>query len=54
MTFYFVGGALGSAAASVMWSRAGWTGACPTGLAVTALAALLWVRTSAVRARREL
>ncbi|MFJ8364226.1 MFS transporter [Streptomyces sp. NPDC093984] len=53
MTFYFAGGALGSAVASFMWSRAGWTGVCLTGLAVTALAALLWARTSAARARRE-
>ncbi|MEV6294637.1 MFS transporter [Streptomyces sp. NPDC051896] len=46
MAFYFVGGALGSAAASSMWSQAGWTGICLTGLGVTALASLLWARTA--------
>jgi predicted MFS family arabinose efflux permease len=46
MAFYFVGGALGSAAASFMWSKAGWSGICLTGLGVTALASLLWARTS--------
>ncbi|WP_433446684.1 MFS transporter [Streptomyces sp. CA-142005] len=46
MAFYFVGGALGSAAASFMWSQAGWSGICLTGLGVTALASLLWARTS--------
>ncbi|MQY36788.1 putative transporter [Streptomyces sp. RB17] len=46
MTFYFVGGALGSAAASLMWSQAGWGGICVTGLAVTALASVLWACTS--------
>ncbi|POX48325.1 hypothetical protein [Streptomyces sp. Ru72] len=46
MTFCFVGGALGSAVASFMWSQAGWTGICLTGLGVTALASLLWACTS--------
>ncbi|MEU3985577.1 MFS transporter [Streptomyces sp. NPDC026672] len=49
MTFYFVGGALGSAVAPVMWTRAGWTGVCLTGLGTVALAALLWVCTTARR-----
>ncbi|KOV76396.1 MULTISPECIES: MFS transporter [unclassified Streptomyces] len=46
MTFYFLGGALGSALASFVWPRAGWTGICLTGLGVTALATALWARTS--------
>ncbi|SDO93060.1 MFS transporter [Actinacidiphila guanduensis] len=46
MTFYFVGGALGSAAASVAWSHAGWRGVCLAGLASTLLAALLWTLTN--------
>ncbi|MEV5177525.1 MFS transporter, partial [Streptomyces flaveolus] len=51
MTFYFIGGAIGSAGASLMWAQAGWVGICLTGLAVTALAAVLWAATS-FRARR--
>ncbi|MGQ5635752.1 MULTISPECIES: MFS transporter [unclassified Streptomyces] len=46
MTFYFAGGALGSAVASLVWAQAGWGGVCVTGLGVTALAFLLWARTS--------
>ncbi|WP_437044028.1 MFS transporter [Streptomyces sp. enrichment culture] len=46
MTFYFAGGAIGSAAASVMWSRSGWPGICAAGLAIAALGVLLWAATS--------
>ncbi|WP_330342167.1 MFS transporter [Streptomyces sp. NBC_00557] len=46
MTFDFVGGALGSAVASLMWAQAGWPGVCLTGLGITALASLLWICTS--------
>src|SRR5580692_677100 len=40
MVSYFVGGALGTLAASLAWSRAGWAGVCATGI-VFALAGLL-------------
>ncbi|MEV5386575.1 MFS transporter [Streptomyces sp. NPDC052721] len=51
MTFYFLGGALGSALASFVWAGTGWTGVCLSGLGVTALATVLWARTSGRRAR---
>jgi hypothetical protein len=40
MVSYFVGGALGTLAASLAWSRAGWTGVCGVGI-VFALAGLV-------------
>jgi predicted MFS family arabinose efflux permease len=40
MVSYFVGGAIGTGAASVAWSRAGWAGVCATGI-LFALAGLL-------------
>ncbi|MBQ1094361.1 hypothetical protein [Streptomyces sp. B93] len=43
--FYFLGGALGSAVASFVWTWAGWTGVCLTGLGVTAFALVLWALT---------
>ncbi|WP_250492128.1 MFS transporter [Caballeronia sp. GAWG1-1] len=39
MVAYFIGGALGSALASLAWHAMGWTGVCVVGLAATALAA---------------
>ncbi|MCE4542339.1 MULTISPECIES: MFS transporter [unclassified Caballeronia] len=39
MVAYFIGGSLGSAAASLAWHAMGWTGVCLAGLAATALAA---------------
>jgi predicted MFS family arabinose efflux permease len=38
MVAYFIGGALGSALASLAWHALGWTGVCLAGLAATALA----------------
>ncbi|MFQ3556599.1 hypothetical protein QZN11_07290 [Streptomyces gramineus] len=46
MTFYFTGGTLGSATASLLSPYLGWAGVCLTGLGITALAALLWAGTS--------
>ncbi|GAB4083340.1 MFS transporter [Modestobacter muralis] len=46
MTFYFLGGSLGSAAGSLAWERAGWTGVCVTGLVISALAVVLWTATA--------
>ncbi|MDN3027567.1 MFS transporter [Streptomyces sp. S.PB5] len=46
MTFYFLGGALGSAMASFVWTWAGWTCVCLTGLGVTAFAVVLRAFTS--------
>jgi predicted MFS family arabinose efflux permease len=53
MTFYFFGGAAGSAAASTVQTHAGWTGVCVCGLTVTALAALLWAATTAAGSGRS-
>ncbi|SAK49097.1 major facilitator transporter [Caballeronia hypogeia] len=39
MVAYFIGGALGSALASLAWHALGWTGVCLAGLAATGLAA---------------
>ncbi|CAL8474497.1 MFS transporter [Caballeronia sp. S22] len=38
MVAYFIGGALGSAVASLAWQAMGWTGVCLAGLAATGLA----------------
>jgi predicted MFS family arabinose efflux permease len=46
MVSYFVGGAVGTAAASVAWSQCGWTGVCVTGIAF-ALAGILPLRGAA-------
>ncbi|GAA4676371.1 MFS transporter [Frondihabitans cladoniiphilus] len=51
MTFYFVGGAVGSAAATTAWSLVGWTGVCVVGLVIAAAAFVLWA-VSTPRTRR--
>lgn len=38
MTAYFLGGALGSAAATVVWARFGWLGVCVAGIGFAAIA----------------
>jgi predicted MFS family arabinose efflux permease len=38
MVAYFIGGALGSAVASLAWQAMGWTGVCLAGLAAAGLA----------------
>ncbi|WP_257573772.1 MFS transporter [Streptomyces sp. JJ66] len=43
MTGYFVGGAAGSALASVVWVHAGWRGACTLGATLAAASTLLWL-----------
>ncbi|MEU6720516.1 MFS transporter [Nonomuraea sp. NPDC046802] len=43
MTTFFVGGAVGSALASVVWVHAGWTGVCALGGALSAGTVVLWV-----------
>jgi len=40
MVAYFIGGAAGSAVASLAWHAFGWTGVCAAGLAAVGLAAL--------------
>jgi len=40
MVVYFIGGAVGSAVASLAWHAFGWVGVCVAGLAATALAGL--------------
>jgi len=55
MTLFFLGGAIGAALASVVWSAAGWSGVCLLGGALAAVTLILWflerVRTAgAVRA----
>ncbi|NSC19804.1 MFS transporter [Streptomyces albus subsp. chlorinus] len=42
MTCYFTGGALGSALAGVVYSRAGWDGVCTLGAALAMLLCVLW------------
>ncbi|BDZ49725.1 MFS transporter [Frondihabitans sucicola] len=42
MTFYFVGGAVGSAAATTAWTLDGWTGVCAVGTVIAAAALVLW------------
>jgi predicted MFS family arabinose efflux permease len=41
MGLYFVGGALGSAAGTIAWSLAGWTGVSVVGLALSTIALLV-------------
>ncbi|MET8537684.1 MFS transporter [Streptomyces sp. NPDC005065] len=43
MTLFFLGGAAGAALASVVWSRAGWTGICVLGGSLAASSLVLWV-----------
>ncbi|MFF3733176.1 MFS transporter [Streptomyces sp. NPDC002476] len=43
MTLFFLGGALGSALASLVWSRAGWGGVCLLGGLLAATSLVLWV-----------
>ncbi|WP_406416707.1 MFS transporter [Streptomyces sp. NBC_00873] len=43
MTLFFLGGAAGAALASVVWSRAGWTGICVLGGSLAAGSFVLWV-----------
>ncbi|MFE7243214.1 MFS transporter [Streptomyces sp. NPDC057580] len=50
MTLFFLGGAAGAALASVVWSRAGWTGICVLGGSLAAGSFVLWVL-ERVRAR---
>ena len=51
MSCYFAGGAMGSAAADIAWSAAGWTGVCLVG-SLTGLAGLaLWIQEHLARAR---
>jgi len=45
MTTFFAGGVLGSAAASFVYSRAGWTGVCLLGSAFGAVAVAIWLTT---------
>jgi predicted MFS family arabinose efflux permease len=52
MTSYFAGGALGSWAGALAWSRAGWGGVCAIGAAMTSIALVALARdiTRATRA----
>ncbi|MEV8455993.1 MFS transporter [Streptomyces sp. NPDC052095] len=43
MTLFFMGGAAGAALASVVWSRAGWSGVCLLGGALAAGSLAVWV-----------
>jgi len=45
MVAYFLGGAAGSAAASVVYSAAGWTGVCALGAFTAAAALWFWFAT---------
>ncbi|SDL41662.1 MFS transporter [Nonomuraea jiangxiensis] len=42
MTVLFVGGAIGSALASVVWAQGGWTGVCVLGATLSAGTVVLW------------
>lgn len=54
MTAFFVGGATGSALASVVWAAAGWTGVSVLGCMLATAAFLLWaLERSAARAGRR-
>ncbi|WP_406491937.1 MFS transporter [Streptomyces sp. NBC_00846] len=43
MTLFFLGGATGAALASLVWSRAGWSGICLLGGSLAAGSLVLWV-----------
>lgn len=43
MTSLFIGGAVGSALASVIWAYSGWTGVCVLGATLSAGTVVLWV-----------
>ncbi len=49
---YFLGGALGSALATIAWTEHGWGGVCVLGAAFGMLAVLLWLFDTARGARR--
>ncbi|MCX3062834.1 MFS transporter [Streptomyces beihaiensis] len=51
MTTFFLGGALGSALASVVWAAASWKGVCALGAALSAGAIAVWLRERAVARR---
>jgi len=51
MTAYFLGGAVGSAAAVSVYICAGWTALCGVGLGFAALALIVWIRDGATVAR---
>ncbi|KIG10996.1 MFS transporter [Caballeronia concitans] len=53
MVAYFIGGAAGSALASLAWHAMGWTGVCIVGLGATALAGFSHWRGRQTRAVRE-
>jgi predicted MFS family arabinose efflux permease len=42
VTNNFIGGALGSAAATVLWSAGGWTAVTTAGAVLSAVALLVW------------
>lgn len=48
MTFYFLGGAAGSAGAAYLFEFAGWQGACGLGMALGATGVLFWLREGAL------
>ncbi len=39
MTFFFIGGTIGSSLGSIAWNKSGWTGVCISGIAMVALGA---------------
>jgi cyanate permease len=45
MVTYFVGGAIGSASAAVVYGAMGWDGVCLVGATFAVLGLLLWVLT---------
>ncbi|MEV3858931.1 MFS transporter [Streptomyces sp. NPDC050095] len=51
MTCFFLGGALGSALASVVWAAAGWPGVCALGAALAAGAVAVWAGDTTRRTR---
>jgi predicted MFS family arabinose efflux permease len=54
MVSYFLGGAVMSAAASVLYSTAGWGGVCTLGAAVAAAALCLWLANNGRRGRQRM
>lgn len=43
MTFFFIGGVVGSSVSALVYAKAGWTGVCAIGAALGLLAAVVWV-----------